>query len=232
MSTGELSGLAWLDALALQPVVLQTFNLQVSGVTLLLILMAIGAYIGWFRGVRAILTMALFSIIAYLVCVTGGDQVVGVINRLYTNSPRLAAFAIGRDPATVAPLDPLIDPGFQVPLFFRFVLFIALILLGWFFGKRAPWWGTPVGHEPLARPLGIFAGALIALLWSSALSIFWQEYLVAGGAAIEPLNAALTILPDVRIFIPSLITIFFIVLIGIIFISFPRLLAVPPPPKK
>ncbi len=206
-------------------------TLQLSGVTLLLIFIAVGAYAGWNQGVRAVLTLTLASVLAYVTTVSGGNQVVGVINRFYTNGPRFLAFIIGNDPDSVAPLDPLISPELQVPLFFRFALFIALVLLGWFFSSRAPWKGGVAGNEPLAQPLGLYAGALISLLWSSAAWVFYQEYLFNGGVSFEPVNSVLSILPDVRTVIPSLITIFFIILFGILFLSLPRLLA-PAPPKK
>src|SRR5262245_20108451 len=46
---------------------LQTLTLQLSGVVLLLIILGIGAYIGYLRVFRALLTVGLVSVIAYLI---------------------------------------------------------------------------------------------------------------------------------------------------------------------
>ena len=87
--------------------------------------------------------------------------------------------------------------------------------------------GKPDVKEPLARPLGLYSGALIALIWATAGSVFYQEYLINGGSPIEPFNQVLSAIPDLRTLIPSLITIFFLILFGILFISLPRLLRAP-----
>ncbi|MCG8347851.1 MAG: hypothetical protein MI924_08745, partial [Chloroflexales bacterium] len=162
MSTILSNGLAFLDAMTLQPILLQSLIVPLSGFAILLIFMGIGGYVGYLRGFRALLTITLVSIIAYLTCVRGGDELVAVINRLYVNAPRLAAFAVGNDPNAVAPLDTLIV-GFQVPLFFRIVLFFALVAFGWFFNARPGWYSANpnTGAEPLARILGVLTGAFI-----------------------------------------------------------------------
>jgi hypothetical protein len=227
MLTVELSERFFLNGTLLAPLAQIGITLTLSGVTILLIFMAVGAYAGWNQGVRAVLTITLASVIAYVTTVSGGNQVVGILNRIYSNGPRFFAFIVGNDPNLVAPLDPLISPELQVPLFFRFALFIAIVLLGWFFSSRSPWKGPAT--EPLARPLGLYAGAMVALLWANAAWVFYQEYLLNGGAPFEPASSVLGILPDVRTVIPSLITIFFIIIFGILFLSLPRLLA---PPKK
>ncbi len=219
--SGEVVGLALLNSFALQPVVMQqTFTLQVSGFTLLLILLALGAYSGYQQGLRNILTIALWSIVAYILCVQGGDIVVGILNRFWSNGPRLVAFLVGNDPNTVPRLDPLITPDFQVPLFFRFIAFISLILVGWFFNRKATWKGPP--KEVLARPLGAFVGALIALLWTNALVVFWNQFQAGGGGFGGPVATILDLLPDVSILMPSLITVFFMILIILIAFNFPK----------
>ncbi|MCG8348852.1 MAG: hypothetical protein MI924_13860, partial [Chloroflexales bacterium] len=137
---------------------------------------------------------------------------------------QVAAFAIGNDPNAVAPLDTLIV-GFQVPLFFRVVLFFALIAFGWFFNTRPGWYSANpnTGAEPLARILGALTGAFIALLWSNGLTIFWQEFVAQGGGFGGPIALVLNILPDVSILIPSLITVFFILLFVIILFNLPKI---------
>jgi hypothetical protein len=225
MFLDAVNKLALLADIPLQPVVLQqTLTLQISGFVVLLILMAIGGYIGYLRGLRALLTITLITIVAYLICVRGGDQIVTVVNRFYTNFPRLIAFAAGRNPAEVPLLNPFISGGFQVPLFFRLVLFLALIAFGWFFNARPQWYSDSPDDdaEPLARTLGVFTGAFIALLWSNALTVFWQDFVVIGGGFGGPVANVLNILPDVSLLVPSLITIFFLVIGLIILFNLPK----------
>lgn len=195
-------------------------TVNLNGVAILLILMALGGYAGYQQGLRNLLTLAIWTIIAYVLCVRGGTFVVEVINRLWVNAPRFVAFLIGNDPTLAPPLDPLITPGFQVPLFFRTMAFIALILLGMFFDSKAAWKGPP--KEKLARPLGLFVGALIALLWSNAAVVFWREFIEGGGTFEGPIATFLNVLPDVSILLPSLIAIFFMILGLLIVFNFPK----------
>lgn len=195
-------------------------TVNLNGVAILLILMALGGYAGYQQGLRNLLTVAIWTIIAYVLCVRGGTFVVEVINRLWVNAPRFVAFLIGNDPTLAPPLDPLITPGFQVPLFFRTMAFIALILLGMFFDSKAAWKGPP--KEKLARPLGLFVGALIALLWTNAVVVFWREFVEGGGTFEGPIATFLNVLPDVSILLPSLIAIFFMILGLLILFNFPK----------
>ncbi|MCG8348801.1 MAG: hypothetical protein MI924_13605, partial [Chloroflexales bacterium] len=211
--------------MTLQPVVLQqTLSLPLSGFAVLLIFMAIGGYIGYLRGLRALLTITIITIIAYLICVRGGDQIVTVINRFYTNFPKLIAFAAGRNPAEIPLLNPIISGGVQASLFFRLVLFFALVAFGWFFNARPQWYSDSPDDaaEPLARTLGVFTGAFIALLWSNALTVFWQDFVVIGGGFGGPVANILNILPDVSLLVPSLITLFFLVIALIILFNLPK----------
>lgn len=196
-------------------------TLNLSGFALLVIFLAIGAYWGYQQGFRNLITIALWTIVAYLLTVQGGTFIVDLVNRFWQNGPRLVAFAIGQNPSEAAALDPLIDPNFQVPLFFRFVAFIALVLLGIFFNRKATWKGPP-GKEPLAKPLGLFVGALIALLWSNAAVVFWQEFVAGGGGFGGPVATVLNTLPNVSVLMPSLIAIFFLIIIVLIAFNFPK----------
>ncbi|WP_298821467.1 hypothetical protein [Chloroflexus sp.] len=195
-------------------------TVNLNGIALLLILMALGGYAGYQQGLRNLLTVAIWTVIAYVTCVQGGTFVVDVINRLWVNAPRFVAFLIGNDPTLAPPLDPLITPGFQVPLFFRAMAFITLILLGMFFDSKAAWKGPP--KEKLARPLGLFVGALIALLWTNATVVFWREFVAGGGTFEGPIATFLNTLPDVSILLPSLIAIFFMILGLLILFNFPK----------
>jgi hypothetical protein len=201
----------------------QTITVSLSGFGILLVLMAIGAYAGYQQGLRNILTVALWTILAYILTVQGGDFIVEVINRIWVNGPRLVAFLINNDPNSAPALDPLIATDFQVPLFFRFVAFIALVLVGTFFNNRSSWRGQP--KEALARPLGLFVGALIMLLWTNALVVFWSEFVFEGGTLAgpaSPLATVLNTLPDISVFMPSLIAIFFLILLILIVFNFPK----------
>lgn len=199
---------------------LAQLNLSLSGTALLFIFMAIGAYWGYQQGLRNILAVALWTILAYLLTVQGGDFLIGVINRFWSNGPRLVGFLLGQNVNEIAPLDPLISPSFQVPLFFRFVSFVALVMLGFFFNRKAAWKGPP--KEPLAKPLGLFVGALIVLLWSNAAVVFWLEFLNNGGGFGGPIANVLNTLPNVSVLMPSLITIFFLILVILMLFNFPK----------
>lgn len=214
--------LTWLT---LAPVAQAQIVVPLSGAGLLVILLALGAYWGYQQGFRNLITVALWTIIGYVLTVQGGNLIVDVINRFWQNGPRLAAFAVGRSPDSVARLDPLIDPNLQIPLFFRFVTFIVLILLGFFFNqdKRSGWRGGP--NEPLAKPLGLFVGALIVLLWTNAAVIYWNEFQAVTGGFGGPIAELLNILPDVSVLMPSLIAIFFLVIIVLIIFNFPKVWA-------
>lgn len=230
MFIAELSRHMVLTVTELRPIILQqTLTVNITGFALLFAIIALGGYIGYQRGVRASVGLALGTIIAYLLTVQGGNDVVNFINRFYTNMPKLVAFALGRDPDTAPTLDPLIAP--DVPLFFRFVLFFALFVFFWFLNKRWWWYGaSPANYEPLARPLGLLSGALSALLLSNAAAVFWDQS--GNGLNIPVLTPVLNILPDISPVIPSLITIYFIVLGVTLLFIFPRLLKVPPAPQK
>ncbi len=204
------------------PLAQATITVTLTGVALLLIVLAIGGYWGFQQGFRNMLTVALWTIGAYILTVQGGDFAIGVINRLWQNGPALIAFLLGQDPDAAPRLDPLISPTLQIPLFFRMITFIALVFLGFFFSKTASWRGNPNPKEPLAQPLGLFVGALVVLLWSNAAVSFWREYRDAGGILVDPLERFLNTLPDVSVFIPSLITIFFLILIILVVVNFPK----------
>ncbi|NTV62818.1 MAG: hypothetical protein HGA65_04685 [Oscillochloris sp.] len=206
--------------LTLVPLAQTSITLSLSGFVLLVILMAIGGYIGYQSGMRNILTIAIWSIAAYLSCVQGGNFLVDLVNRLWQNSPRFVAFLMGNSPSSATSLDPLIEPGFQVPLFFRFVAFIALVLFGFFFNRKAAWKGPP--KEPLAKPLGLFVGGLVALLWTNATVVFWNEFQSNGGGFGGPIANILNTLPDVSLLLPSLIAVFFLILVILMVFYFPK----------
>lgn len=216
------AGRQLINWLTLIPLAQGQIIVPLSGVGLLVILMALGAYWGYQLGFRNLITVALWTIVGYILTVQGGTIIVDIINRFWQNGPRLAAFAIGQDPSSAPALDPLITPGFQVPLFFRFVAFIVFVLLGFFFNQanRSGWRGPP--SEPLAKPLGLFVGALVLLLWTNAAVVFWEEYLAGGGGFGGPIAQVLNVLPNISVLMPSLIAIFFLIIIVLIVFNFPK----------
>lgn len=204
---------------------LQALTISLNGALLLLLIVGIGVYVGWMRGIRAILTFALFTVIAYIICVQGGQLLVGTVNRFYQNGPRLAAFALGRDPATAPVLDPLIEPNFTIPLFFRFVLFCTLVAAGWFFNTRPKWYKAQpdLKNEPLSQVLGAFVGGFSALILISGLTSFWVDLVNSGGGFDGWIANIFYALPDVTAYVPALITIFFLLLIVMILFNLPKL---------
>ncbi len=210
--------------LTLVPLAQAVITLSLSGFALLVIFMAVGGYGGYQSGIRNILTIALWSIIAYITCVQGGNALVDLVNRFWENSPRIVAFAVGSDANAVARLDPLIQAGFQVPLFFRFVAFIVLVMFGFFFNRKAAWKGpTSKDKEPLGKPLGLFVGALTALIWTNATVVFWSEFKASGGGSFDnPVTNVLNTLPDASLLLPSLIAVFFLILVILVLFYFPK----------
>jgi len=185
------------------------------------------AYLGWNKGFRYMLSIAVFVTIGYLLTVQGGDFVVGLINRFYSNAPKLAAFAIGRDPSTVEALPPLIPDNFQAPLLLRVLVFVALLAVG--IVQTWPWEGQPLKPNDKAqnmRILGLLTGLYIGVLGVSAISTFWSA---APEALNQPnlLTTALNGLPNYAPIIPSVIGAFFILLVVIILVRFNRVWRAP-----
>jgi hypothetical protein len=182
------------------------------------------AIFGFTRGFRYMVSIALFQTLGYLLAVQGGNVIVSIVNRIYSSSPKLAAFALGRDPSTVDAFGPIIPDNFQSPLLLRFLVFVALLAVG--IGYAWPWEGAPLrgfnGERPL-RILGGLTGLYIAVLGISAFSIFWGD----SGSAVnfpEPITAALNSLPNFLPIIPSAIAAFAILLVIILLLRFPLLL--------
>ncbi|PDW04891.1 hypothetical protein [Candidatus Viridilinea mediisalina] len=211
--------LPWLEVVPIAQAQ-DAITLTLNGTALLVILLAIGAYWGYQFGFRNLLTVAFWTIAAYIATVQGGNFVVQLINRMWQNGPRLLAIVLGRDTAGADVLEPLITTELQVPLFFRFVAFVALVLLGFFFSKNSSWNGPP--NEPLAKPLGLFVGALVVALWSNAMKIFWIDFQNNGGNLGGPVANVLNTLPNIADLTTSLIVIFFIIILGLVFFYFPK----------
>lgn len=192
-----------------------------SSIVTYAILIALGA-LGWRNGFRYMLSIAIFITIGYLLTVQGGDYVVGLLNRFYSNGPKLFAFALGRDPASIEALPPLIPNNFQAPLLLRVLVFGALLAVG--YGYAWPWETVlkPSDKAQSMRILGLLTGLYIAVLGISAIAVFWA-------AAPESLNrpnlltSALNGLPNYQPIVPSVIGAFLILLIVIILLRFDRI---------
>jgi hypothetical protein len=182
------------------------------------------AIFGFVRGFRYMVSIALFQTIGYMLTVQSGNFLVSLINRFYSNSPKVAAFVLGRDPASIDALGPIIPDNFQSPLLLRVLVFIALLAVG--IGYAWPWEGTPLkgfqGERPM-RILGALTGLYAAVLGISAIATFWAD----SGASVNfapPLTAALNSLPNYLPIIPSAIAAFAILIGIILLLRFPLLL--------
>jgi hypothetical protein len=189
------------------------------------------AALGWRNGFRYMLSIALFMTIGYLLTVQGGDLVVNLVNRFYTNGPKLFAFALGRDFTAVETLPPLIPDNFQAPLLLRVLVFIALLAVG--VGYAWPWETTlkPTDKAQAMRILGLLTGLYIGVLGISAISTFWAaapETLNQGGLISSALNG----LPNYGPIVPSVIGAFFILLIVIVILRFDRVFRPDAPPAR
>jgi hypothetical protein len=201
-----------------------------SAIVTYTILIALAA-IGWARGFRYMLSIAVFLTIGYLLTVQGGNFVVGLVNRFYSNGPKLFAFALGRDPSTVNALPPLIPDNFQAPLLLRVLVFVALVAVG--IGYAWPWETklAPGDKAQTMRILGLLTGLYIGVLGISAIKTFWidaPESLNQGGLISTTLNG----LPDFAAIVSSVIGAFFILLIVIIILRFDRVFRPDPAPAK
>ena len=112
-----------------------------SSIVTYAILILLGIH-GFSRGFRYMLSIAVFETLGYLLTVQSGNFIVGLVNRFYSNLPKLFAFLLGRDPGGVDALGPLIPDNFQAPLLLRVLVFIGLLVVG--MGYAWPWEGKPL----------------------------------------------------------------------------------------
>lgn len=204
-------------------------SITINGLVLIIVLAAYGGYIGYKKGIRSFLTITLLSSVTYLLLVSGGEQVINYINRLYTNSPKMLAFLIGNDPGSAQSLPPL-DINLAFPPLVSTALFIIIVILAWVFNNNFPWYSN-APTEPLAKPLGMVSGIVLTLIWVSALTTFWRR--LSGEAPAEGvLNDILSGLPDITMVVPWLIALFFVAVLATIVANLPKLWKAPGPPKK
>ncbi len=201
-----------------------------SSLVTFVILIATGAW-GYARGLRYMLSIALFTTIAYVLTIQANNFIVDIINRFYTNGPKLFAFAFGRDPSTVAPLPPLIPETFEAPLFLRVLVFIALVAVG--IGYAFPWEKPLKGFGPpnSNRILGSLLGLYIGTLWISATAIFWGA---ASGSLNLPdgIEVVLNSFPTFAPVVPAMIAAFLVLLVVLVLVQIPQIWSVSAPPAK
>ncbi len=201
--------------------------ISLGGLVLLTILLLAGGVFGWRWGYRSFLTVTLVSTLAYLLFVDGGNELLAIVNNIYSNIPRVIAMFTGGDVGTTPAWGPLIPVGsIQLPLFLRFTLFIIFMALAMRFNQQS-WYTKEPTREPFNRELGAFTGVLVVLIWLSAATTFWVEYVAQGGNAgglLEGVSAILSTLPDVSSYVPFLIGGFVLFIVFSLLLKFPKLL--------
>ncbi len=208
-------------------------TLTVQGLALLILFVGLGAYLGYMRGVRALLTVALGTTLAYLLTVRGGEEVFGVFNRVWSNLPRFAGIALNRPDWTAITWDPLIGTFIGQSLAVRVIVFVGILILSFVLNKVPKWYSKDAaGHEPLAKPLGLLAGGIIALLWTNAAVVFYQIAEAGGTFFSGILGNILRALPDLGIFILVPVGLLFGVLALVVLLRLQYLVTVPPAPQK
>jgi len=212
-------------------------SFQIPGLLLMVLLVAYGAYFGWHRGIRSFLTVAMVSALAYLVLVSGGEQILDYMNRLYSRLPKIVVLVMGGDPASVSNF-PLIEIPWDIPAVVRGVLFVVAVSVAWFFNKRPAWYADKP-MDTLHRQFGLYSGVTTALTWISAATVFWNQSGVvpdqtpeAPQGLMQGLNSFFVNMPDVTQVVPVLILVLLVIIVASIALKMPNLLKPPPPPKK
>lgn len=131
--------------------------LQINGTLFLLVILGVGGWFGWRNGIRALLTPAIVSGIAYLLFISGIDPIIGFINRIYSNLPYLIAILTGGSAAQATPLPPAITNVPQLGLLVRIFFFIGTVALGFILNSNKQlWYGQPKNQAN--RMLGAYTG--------------------------------------------------------------------------
>jgi hypothetical protein len=199
-----------------------TIDLGSAFVTNLVLILL--AAIGFSRGFRYMVSIALFTTIGYILTVQGGNYIVGLINRIWTSLPRLFAFITGGNTSAVQPLPPIIPDNLQAPLLLRVLVFVALVAIG--IGYAWPWEGKPIGTNwaqfRQMRILGLLTGLYIGVLVISALATFWAQASSVWQPDSPLLRATLAGLPNFAAVVPAVIAAFLVLIAIIIIIRFDR----------
>ncbi|NJL03966.1 MAG: hypothetical protein HC911_03415 [Chloroflexaceae bacterium] len=197
--------------------------LQINGTLFLLVILGIGGWFGWRNGIRALLTPAIVSGIAYLLFVSGIDPIIGFINRVYSNLPYLIAILTGGSAAQATPLPPAITNVPQLGLLVRIFFFIGTVALGFILNSdKQLWYGQPKNQTN--RMLGAYTGAMIAAIFANAATVFFIDYVNERGNPGNPWNALFGILPDIRTYVPLMFGVFVLMVVTTVVLNFPKAL--------
>jgi hypothetical protein len=170
---------------------------------LLLFVLAVGGLIGWYRGVRALISISLMSVVAYPLFVRGGEQLQAVVNRILNLVPLFVQALTGVGTGFALPtlnINLGLGPLLSLLMFFFLAVFIPWLLdrLGF------PGWYSNAPANNSERYVGTAAGLLLAGLFASAAVAFTQDFIAAGVQPVAALGAfigtALIILPDIGFF--------------------------------
>lgn len=189
----------------------------IPGIWFLIIFMGVGAWYGWWRGIRHFLTITLASTIAYLMLVSGGGPILAAIDRMYTNLPVLLGLILqilsGNDFGLNSPWPSVFTSQVQLPVALRLIMFLAIVAVGVVFNKQS--WTAPA-KDTLSKLLGAVTGVLTALIWVSAASTFALQ------SGVQ--NQLLAIIPDPSGWIPGLMIFLAAIILASIVLNLPKLI--------
>ncbi|MEN9936261.1 MAG: hypothetical protein RLZZ387_2840 [Chloroflexota bacterium] len=200
--------------------------IDLTGSLLTFLLLGFWTALGWSRGFRYILTIAMFTTLGYLLTVRA-DVIVTLVNGLYGFIVRFFNF-ISPTLTAILPPTPIIPANAEAPLLLRVVVFIILLAVG--VGWKGPWEGTPLsgwsGGNRQLRLLGGLTGLYTGILVVSAVAVFWA----AGRGFVEfppTLSAMLNSLPTFGATIPVFLASFIFLLMIVSLSVFVRGLQAP-----
>ncbi|HEU4324954.1 MAG TPA: hypothetical protein VFS21_17570 [Roseiflexaceae bacterium] len=199
--------------------------------SLLIPLLAVGAYLGWQRGFWR--EVGITGGIAFVVMATVlfPEQFIGFINRIVANIPRVFGLLLGADTEPL-PADFLFGPPdggrfllTRIALFGLLTFLVYTAHFGWAYEGGKPRFAKTAGE----RALGGLFGAITGLLWFTALNNFLDAIRNLRNTPVLPgEGTTLTIptLPDVAFligFVPTIIAILIIILLVLAALRLPRL---------
>ncbi|MFO7166480.1 MAG: hypothetical protein DIU80_000480 [Chloroflexota bacterium] len=162
--------------------------IDLTGSLVTLLILTFWTALGWTRGFRYILTIALFTTLGYLLSVRA-DVIVSLVNGLYSFIVRFFNF-ISPVIAGILPAPPIVPANAEAPLLLRVVVFVIMVAVG--IGWTGPWEGQPMrgwsGSRQL-RLLGGLTGLYSGILIISATAVFW-----AAGRGLVSFPPSLTVI--------------------------------------
>jgi hypothetical protein len=163
--------------------------IDLTGSLVTLLILTFWTALGWSRGFRYILTIAMFTTLGYLLTVRA-DVIVSLVNGLYGFIIRFFNF-ISPVIAGIFPPAPIVPANAEAPLLLRVVVFVVLLAVG--VGWKGPWEGDPMkgwsGGNRQLRLLGGLTGLYTGVLLISAIATFW-----AAGRGLVTFPPSLTVI--------------------------------------